>query len=1009
MSSGIYRRQYEALRSLIVANIAPDAETPDGSFNEKFCAMCRIGIEAIGSEFVGVQGTFHTRKSAYLWQLAVALGTTPDLVFDISTTKAARAIYELENDGETIGAGSLEWRTYLFLLHATAEFLPLQGDLRAWYHTTDEGRLSDKLPIVTPEPDVVGASSATYEGSNFTSIPFSLKAFNINEYVVVIDAKASDTSGIEFLYSGVSGSGGSGNERFYARFFDAGIQVGIGNKSVTFPIADVSIEHEYAIQYNGSGVGRLYVDGVIESTSIAVSSTDYTLDTCLRLGTNGWSIGANNLTGSLADFRLYRTDDYATISEDNLLLHLPLAEGGGNTAWCISDNLDSKLTPVKSRVNGIWTSWIFPRASEHNGYVYYGFIGFDGYQYVARYNTTTHAVESKAILHKFDNDDHNGVSITVDDELGIALFATGHNDTSPENISKTYYGVFADWDAVTTLTNELDWGIDGSDTPAVSYSQVTHLGSRYYIFARCEDTTAGLTRWNMMFSDDSMATWSTAQRVTDEAVDVRYYQHSQHYSTINKTSVVTYGRGQSEDNVIRFGLIDGGYTPHRMYRSSVLYEEMDENITTISRTDFDTVATAGVGEFFRLCDVTYFDGDYYILYIIHDNLNPGTASFRVAHGGFGSWTITNLGVDAGGIVGGLTSVYALGAFAIFGNELHLTLNALSGIYSGSVDQYKLDGTWTYVKSQVFSDCSQRIRPVYPTGSTRDTMLWCDAEVYTSFVDYNSHVAILPDIAPERLTCDATHHNEIATELFSNPKPINATGFDSYGGARIPRYGTVACDGPVLSNGPDQVHNGHEGYLIQAPTATQLFDTIVVSGTGTVADGATDFVTTVNDKPAYVNPISDASVAFPAGNWLMDEPLSSEIWTHPTATGQYPPKTGWSIGSLGSPAPTIAYGSPWINDDGTLRERTLTTALARKNLEDDAADKFGKYLGNCFWKEATQYNQNTIDEMSEAQLKQLERWTGDPTCGFGHLVPALLTDETPALLTDGTPALITKIH
>ena len=72
MSSGVLRKQYTALAGL-AEQIGTTYTTPTGSFNEKFCELCRILIVDSGGTFTPIEGgSFLSRKAGYLRQLAIA-------------------------------------------------------------------------------------------------------------------------------------------------------------------------------------------------------------------------------------------------------------------------------------------------------------------------------------------------------------------------------------------------------------------------------------------------------------------------------------------------------------------------------------------------------------------------------------------------------------------------------------------------------------------------------------------------------------------------------------------------------------------------------------------------------------------------------------------------------------------------------------------------------------------------------------------------------------------------
>jgi hypothetical protein len=120
MSSGIYRKQYEALASAATA-AGISFSTPEGSFNEKFVRICKIIIDDQGGTFSSKDGSYRRRKAVALWQVVEALGGTIQAEDDLplSLFSAAKALHDLGNDAEPIPAGgSADWRAALYLFHS---------------------------------------------------------------------------------------------------------------------------------------------------------------------------------------------------------------------------------------------------------------------------------------------------------------------------------------------------------------------------------------------------------------------------------------------------------------------------------------------------------------------------------------------------------------------------------------------------------------------------------------------------------------------------------------------------------------------------------------------------------------------------------------------------------------------------------------------------------------------------------------------------------------------------
>ncbi len=121
MSAGILRKQYEAL-SDFVGDLGVTFTTPSGSFNEKFCELCRVAINDLGGTFEPIQGgSFVTRKAHYFRQLVEELNitVTPGTSFRETFLKTAFALWNTGNNGTEPEAGaSIDWRVYQYILNS---------------------------------------------------------------------------------------------------------------------------------------------------------------------------------------------------------------------------------------------------------------------------------------------------------------------------------------------------------------------------------------------------------------------------------------------------------------------------------------------------------------------------------------------------------------------------------------------------------------------------------------------------------------------------------------------------------------------------------------------------------------------------------------------------------------------------------------------------------------------------------------------------------------------------
>lgn len=201
-------------------------------------------------------------------------------------------------------------------------------------------------------------------------------------------------------------------------------------------------------------------------------------------------------------------------------------------------------------------------------------------------------------------------------------------------------------------------------------------------------------------------------------------------------------------------------------------------------------------------------------------------------------------------------------------------------------------------------------------------------------------------------------------------------------------GTAAADGNPITNLGGYRSNGADvGFLQSDPS---LINTILVSGTGGGLDGRVFYHGITNGKPSW------NKGSFPTDYIIWDGVGSKwaagtigASWEHPTATGYFPPKTGWIL-AAGSPAgnPTLDYASWWIDDsvNTNIQFKTLThpDLLLLDNGTKEVLMQWEKKGPNdiCHLIEEILLEQGTQADWSENQYNQAVAWAGDPTCGAG---------------------------
>ena len=176
MSSGLYRKQYEALTEL-ADDLGVTYTTPDGSFNQKFCAMCRVIVEGLGDTFTSLQGTFTERKASGLLQVAEAVtGTTVSTALGMRANilTAAKALWDSENDGTGPDFGSaIDWRVFQYLTHTVGGPAVPDEVLQDLQGGTSDGLtlIDNKLEATATAPILQDAPGMIFNGSAWIDLP----------------------------------------------------------------------------------------------------------------------------------------------------------------------------------------------------------------------------------------------------------------------------------------------------------------------------------------------------------------------------------------------------------------------------------------------------------------------------------------------------------------------------------------------------------------------------------------------------------------------------------------------------------------------------------------------------------------------------------------------------------------------------------------------------------------------------------------------------------------------
>ena len=125
------------------------------------------------------------------------------------------------------------------------------------------------------------------------------------------------------------------------------------------------------------------------------------------------------------------------------------------------------------------------------------------------------------------------------------------------------------------------------------------------------------------------------------------------------------------------------------------------------------------------------------------------------------------------------------------------------------------------------------------------------------------------------------------------------------------------------------------------------------------------------------------------NWVMENGEGTSI--HPTASGVYPPETGWP--DINSKAVSLNHAAFGVSSGGALEEKGLAEYLAKFSGADGFWMQWKEIDGVCHLNNSVQYNQ--FQQYTPSEYARLSRWCKRYTdsCGAGVLVPAEVTAGT----------------
>ena len=312
-----------------------------------------------------------------------------------------------------------------------------------------------------------------------------------------------------------------------------------------------------------------------------------------------------------------------------------------------------------------------------------------------------------------------------------------------------------------------------------------------------------------------------------------------------------------------------------------------------------------------------------------------------------------------------------------------TINTAAGEFRlgyavGSVELF--NGEIANVKVCAGAECDTVIAQ-YPIQEGSGTVVY-------DVSDGNNDGTIVPSTTPSWTTSD---------DIFSYNLLY---GFSKPASVYIPALldGTLAADGSAITNKGGHVHNGCEVTLTM--TDPEILDSIEITIDGATAD--LDYLQMTGGKPHYQGVLATKTVdvSWSTGDSKWELSTFPGDVLHPTASGYFPPKTGWPLPPT-TDSVSIAYNCWWISSE-EFAARTYADFVARVNGNDKQIDKWGKET-LCVAKESVVYPQD-YEETVNWLIKGMA-WSGDKTCNAGWV--ELLYDVGGDIIydDDGYPILV----
>ena len=336
--------------------------------------------------------------------------------------------------------------------------------------------------------------------------------------------------------------------------------------------------------------------------------------------------------------------------------------------------------------------------------------------------------------------------------------------------------------------------------------------------------------------------------------------------------------------------------------------------------------------------------------------------------------------------------YVGGNFAIgFGNnfKIHAGFDPLlSHKLIINKNGYTLDGSYVAFSNAPVFENTNNLSLTLGVFNTFDVGLieYGHIGIYSSVIRQNGTVVqhLIPLVGKLRDIVghtDAVLHNNPAISL------IPASADDP----------TLDVMSRPLVHAPNTLHNGCDVSLRQDSASTGLLDTVDVN---IYSDYTFNSNGEMNEKSLYV----DGTRVLSWANTHWEVRRLTSLSTHPTATGQYPPKLGWGVYGGGDTIPIVNYNSNWIDDDGELISRDYINFITTANLTGNEILKFerkGAYnLPHLM--ETMHMKQDFNSNMTVEERDAIAEFLGD-NAGVGVIEP--LTDDNDNILYDSDGEVI----